>query len=243
MADHQEYDNLPTIQIITYIRETLAEYYKKVKRQDKDLFDVLDMELPIHNHCPLCGGSGCARFIGYYEREVIDEHGVFYNAFPIARYICRGKGKEKGIGHKTFSLLPYQLVPYTRYSIAFIIKALTLLYKDHMSVYKLQDYLAGFGKGEILSITATQVFRFKQLIMEAIDKIMAIGFFKELDEAAYNDRPAHFIEYAEGFECTKIEPSIRGPCAISYDFYLQGGGYFRNAHFLFGTPSQFRAHL
>jgi len=33
---------------------------------------------------------------------------------------------------------------------------------------------------------------------------------------------------------------IRGPCALSYDFYLKGGGWLQNSHFLFGTPSQFK---
>jgi hypothetical protein len=183
---------------------------------------------------------GCARFIGYYTREIIDEHGVFYNAFPIARYICRGKGKGRGVDHKTFSLLPYQLVPYTKYSLPFIVKTLTLLYRDHLSIFMLQDYLAGFGEGEILSITATQLLRFKQLIMEAVDKIMATGVYQELHRVYYSERATGLIEYAEGFECYKVQPSIRGPCALGYDFYLQGGGYLQNAHFLFGTPSQFR---
>lgn len=55
-----------------------------------------------------------------------------------------------------------------------------------------------------------------------------------------NERIKLFIEYADGFRSDKSEPSIRGPCALGYDFYIQGGSFFLNSHFLFGIASQFR---
>ncbi|MCL0038564.1 hypothetical protein M1N10_06100, partial [Thermodesulfovibrionales bacterium] len=74
--------------------------------------------------------------------------------------------------------------------------------------------------------------------------ILAVGHCKEaeteLQQPSKWERIKRFIEFAVRFSCLKIKPYIRGPCALSYDFYIEGGGYFLNSHFLFGTASQFR---
>jgi hypothetical protein len=245
LADYQRYDNLPTIQILIFIRERLAEYYQKVKGRSYDLVEILDLGLDLRNRCPLCGGVDCAIFIGYYPRAVIDENGTYFKEFPIARYLCQGKGTRGAEDDRTFSLLPYQLVPYTRYSIAFIIKSLRARYEEGLSISKLQDYLAGFGKDEILSISADQLLYFKQIVIEAVHKITATGHYQELEGEIFlksTDRQivVALIEFASRFECCKTDPGIRGPCGLGYDFYLNEGGFLHNAPFLFGTPYQFR---
>ena len=108
LADYQRHDNLPVIQVLIFIRESLAKYYQKVKGKKYDLVEILDLELDLRERCPLCGGKDCAGFIGYYTRVVIDEHGTYFKEFPIARYVCKGKGERSWSGHKTFSLLPYR---------------------------------------------------------------------------------------------------------------------------------------
>jgi hypothetical protein len=239
------YDNLPTIQILMFIWERLAEYYQKVKGKNCDPIEILDLELDVKKCCPLCGGADCAVFIGYYPRGVIDENGTYFKEFPVARFLCRGKGKRTPGMDRTFSLLPYQLVPYTKYSISFIIKSMKARYEDGLSISQLQDYLADFGKDEILSISADQILGFEQIILEAVGKITATGHYQEFEEkvcsrSADQEILAVFIEFSCYFECCKTEPSIRGPCGLGYDFYLNEGGFLQQAHFLFGTPSQFR---
>jgi len=243
LADYQRHDNLPIIQVLIFIRESLAEYYQKVKGKKYDLVEILDLELDLRERCPLCGGKDCAGFIGYYTRVVIDEHGTYFKGFPIARYVC--KGKRSRSGHKTFSLLPYQLVPYTRYSIPFIIKSLKARYEEGLSIIELQDYLAGFGEDDILSLSADQIINFKKIVLEAVHKITATGHYPELAQEVLSESTDQqivvvFIGFALSFECSKVEPSIRGPCGLGYDFYLNEGGFAEGAHFLFGTPSQFR---
>lgn len=245
MAGYQRYDNLPNIQILTFIRESLAEYYQKVKEKRYDLVEILDLSFDFKECCPLCGRADCALFIGYYTRGVIDEHGTYFKEFPIARYRCQSKGKRRAENHRTFSLLPYQLVPYTRYSIPFIIKSLKARYEEGLSISKLQDYLAGFGKDEILSMSADQLLDFKQIVLEAVHKITARGHYQEWEKEVFPKSTDQqilvaFIAFASCFECCKVEPSIRGPCGLGYDFYLSEGGFLHHAHFLFGTPSQFR---
>ena len=244
MPDIKEYDNLTTIQVLLFIEETLSNYYKKVKGNNCDIFYLLNEYVSFSLCCPLCKGKDCAVFIEYYEREVINEKGTYYKSFPIARYKCRGKGDERIVQHKTFSLLPYQLVPYTKYSIPFIIKALEARHEKGLSIYKLQEYLDTFCR-DIISIGAEHLLNFKYLITEAIDKIMILAYYQDFkDKVLYEDTEQGylkaFFKFAKIFESFKIKPSIRGPCALGYDFYIYSGGYLTNAYFLFGTPSQFR---
>lgn len=168
----------------------------------------------------------------------MDERNILFREFPIARYLCRTK-------KKTFSLLPYQLVPYSRYSIPFIIKALELRHVEGLSIKRLQDYLADFGEEEILSISPGEFTWLKRLIIRAIDILKATRYYPEFEEqtknkAAEQEVLLYFIGFAQAFECLKHTAPIRGPCGLGYDFYLNGGGYGRAAYFLFGTPSHYR---
>ncbi|MCI0605346.1 DUF6431 domain-containing protein [bacterium] len=65
--------------------------------------------------CAICKGPGCAKFHGFYSREVTEENGQSLEIW-IARYLCHRKGKVELAAHKTFSLLPHLVIPYRRYS-------------------------------------------------------------------------------------------------------------------------------
>ena len=192
----------------------------------------------------MCGAKDCAQFIEYYYRGVIDEKGTYYKAFPIARYLCRRKGTTRTVTHRTFSLLPYQLVPYTKYSIPFIINALKKVYGDDHSVKEFLDYLTGFAPGEYIDLSVSRFYAFRAFILTSIDKILAMGFYKEvaaaLQSSSEKQRIKVFLVFAEEFTCCKTDHVIRGPCALGYDYYMEDGDYMRNGHFLYGSPSQFR---
>lgn len=229
--------NLPTIQIILPV-DNLKIYYQEVKEKRYAFPDFSD-------HCPLCGGKDCARFLVFYTRHAVDEKGTYYKAFPIARYKCYRKGRKK-VSHRTFSLLPHQLVPYTKYSIEFIMKTLEILSMDNATIDDVLNYVSRFGKNDILSISSMKVVIFKGLGLEAIEKILVSGYYNDDISGRFNNqdikqRLRAFIGYAGEFCCHKTDSPIRGPCGLSYDFYLQSGSYYNNAHFLFGTPSQFRS--
>ena len=61
--------------------------------------------------CPLCEGKNCAVRIGFYIRKKLVSHFKTYSDVPIPRWLCRKKGPLKP-KHRTFSLLPYHLIPY-----------------------------------------------------------------------------------------------------------------------------------
>lgn len=232
------------MQVIINIKETLSEYYEKVNGKNYDIFIILELSIDVYNSCPICGGMKCAQFIGYYLRKVVDENGKKYDDFPIARFLCNRKGTDIVVAHKTFSLLPFQLIPYHKYSIAFMVKTLRLRYVEEYSLYDTLDELAESGE-DSLSINAGQVIGFTGVVEEAIDKILAGGYYPEFEEKIFQDSSLkeqikNFIEFSEEFECVKVNSPLKGPCALGYDFYLSAGAYYQNAHFLFGTPSQFR---
>lgn len=232
------------IQILTVIGYTLREYYSQVRDSSRAIIELLGLPYDFTYRCPLCGAEHCAQFIGYYYRGVVDEKGTYYKAFPIARYICNSKGKALSVGHRTFSLLPYQLVPYSKYSIPFIVNALMKVYGEDSSVKELLDYLGGFETGEYIDLSVSAFYAFRAFILTAIDKMLARGFYREitaqLQTPTKRQRIRAFLLFAEDFRCCKTDPEIRGPCALSYDYYMKDGGHMRDAHFLFGTPSQFR---
>lgn len=237
---------MPTnvIQLPVIIGYTLREYYSQVSGRDGDSGEILVLPNDFTHRCPLCGGKDCAQFIGYYYRGVIDEKGTYYKGFPIARYLCNRKGTALSIKHRTFSLLPNQLVPYSKYSLPFIVNALRKVYGEDSSVKGLLDYLAGGKAQEYIDLSASAFYAFRAFILTAIDKMLAMGFYAEitapLQTPSEGQRIRVFLLFAEDFSYGKSDPEIRGPCALGYDYYMQGGGYMRNAHFLFGTPSQFR---
>ncbi|MFO8073598.1 MAG: hypothetical protein R6V85_17195 [Polyangia bacterium] len=66
--------------------------------------------------CPLCGQAGCWREIAPYERGVVELFPFREGTVPVARFQCRSTGR-------TFSLLPWQLAPYHRYTVESMVLA------------------------------------------------------------------------------------------------------------------------
>lgn len=123
-------------------------------------------------------------------------------------------------------------------------KIIELISIYNSTVDGVMDYVSGLGKDDILSISAIKVRVLKGLGIEAMEKIQVSGYYKDVSDKfnlpCIKQRLVIFLEFANMFCCQKTDSQIRGPCGLSYDFYLQGGGYYANARFLFGTPSQFR---
>lgn len=226
------------IQIPIVIGYTLSEYYSQVKNgEGRSICDVLPPAFDVTVRCPICGTAGCARFLEYYYRQVIDEYGTYYKAFPIARFECYRLGYAAPGAHRTFSLIPYQLIPYVKYSLPFILKCLKSVSGEGFSVNRLLDYLAECKQGHV-DLGRSSFYHFRTFVLQCIDKMLAGGVCREVEKSfqlPVVQRLRAFIEFAEDFTCHKTDQPIRGPCALGYDFYLTSGGYF-----LFGTPSQHR---
>lgn len=110
---------------------------------------------------------------------------------------------------------------------------------------EVQSYLSGFEQAGIyVDLSASSIYRFKRLILEAINKLLSSACYPDAEKILQQSSDYHcikaFIPFAQAFWCHKTSPCIRGPCALAYDYYMQGGSWFRNSYFLFGAPSQFR---
>jgi hypothetical protein len=253
LAGYQTCGNLPTIQIIIIVDYTLRQFYQKVKREHAEISEIIDVVNSFHSHCPLCGEFDCARFLGYYYRQVIDEKGRYYRDFPVPRFVCQREEKHaivnnvNNANHRTFSLLHYHLVPYSPYSLPFVVKVLQARHIDGMTVERIQAYLGDITSSEddYKELSASGIFAFKELFLKAVTKILVSGYYPRLSDELVGTsqesvRIKIFLAFCQDFICQKYTSPIRGPCALSYDFYITGGSYLRNAFFLFGTPSQFR---
>jgi hypothetical protein len=221
------------IQILIPFNYTLAEYFRKVKTGKIKFPNFRD-------YCPLCGGKDCPTFSGFYYREVVDENGTFYKEFSIARFKCHKKGPINS-KHKTFSLLLSQLIPYRKYSIPFIHKVMKEWNLKNKSIKEVFDFLSTLEKKNgIFCVSLSTLYDFKALFIKAQNKIISIGFIPTLrnfiNVTDVNQRMRNFLIFLEG----KFDRRIRDPSSLAYEFYLYGGGYIKNAPFLFGIPFQFR---
>jgi len=94
--------------------ETIWEY------KESFLANRIDFVSFIGPSCPICGKPGCYRRITAYWRSAIDLFPQFKKQLiPIARFLCRSR-------HKTFSVLPTQLMPYRQYTVKAVIGVLLL---------------------------------------------------------------------------------------------------------------------
>lgn len=116
-------------------------------------------------------------------------------------------------------------------------------YMKKLSVHQLQDYIFDLSKCDegYIELSTARIYCFKTLIKEVISRIMAIGYYPlTIQEPTDKQQIISFLNYSARFICFKLHPPIRGPCALSFDFYINSGGYWNNGYFLFGTPAQFR---
>jgi hypothetical protein len=148
------------------------------------------------------------------------------------------------VDHTTFSLLPFQLIPYKKYSIVFIFNLLQYLCENNKSIHEVQTHYT-MAKSEVkyIDLSATLIIDFMEEMLQAISKLLVSGYYQDAEKSLQDSedcvRMGKFILFAIQFQCCFIEPSINGIIGLSFDYYLKGGGWKENSDFLFGTPSQF----
>jgi hypothetical protein len=247
LAGYQTCGNLPTIQIVIIVDYTLRQFCQKVKSGHAEISEIIEVVDSFNSCCPLCHQPDCVRFQGYYYRRVVDEKGRYYRDFPVPRFLCGRKTKGALVNHRTFSLLHYHLAPYSKYSIPFIIKTLQARHINGVTIERLQSYLCEITStgNDYIELSASGIVSFKHLLLGAINKILISGWYPRFahELGISGDETVvirTFLEFCRHFISQKRCYFIRGPCALSYDFYITGGSYLKNAFFLFGTPSQFR---
>ncbi len=112
--------------------------------------------------CPVCGGQDCARRLGKYRRIVIDENGQ-EGVLVVPRFVCRGLGPVRGRA-RTFSVLPFDVIPSRRWSVSWLLKVSVLLSDSLVSA---MDWLSEKG----FSTESRQLYRWLALIGIVIERL------------------------------------------------------------------------
>lgn len=226
------------IQIYFSIYNSLSIYTEKVQAGK--------FNFPTFSECcPLCHGKDCAVRIGYYYRTVIhlgntiDES--FVQEIPVARYLCREKQKRKH-SHKTFSLLPDTLIPNYSITIDTLIFILQLLLNNNYTSYETFKNIDFVSPGDIL-FSEESLLRYCALFNQT--RIKLILFFQRTDRN-YRAPPdiesftsADMLRFVIDFIHKKRQSLHGNAWSLSHLYYIRNGAYVKNAHFLFGTASQF----
>lgn len=233
------------MQIPYHIKVSLQEYY--------ELFQSGKWNIPDYSsNCAICGGSNCATYHGHYERSAIWPDSDFYvTDLPVIRYLCHEKGIKKNCDHVTFSLLPLVLIPYRRLPIHFMVLALWIRLQGHLGQVKalatIEKELVVF-RDYAFFVNISAQMEWARLIKGALSLILTgkakITFSPQLEpiRSSRNNKEKllTFLEIAMSYESRYLDPAIRGPDALGWDFYQLHGGPEQLAPFLFGTASQHR---
>lgn len=191
--------------------------------------------------CPLCGAKDCAKFLGFYERKQVCFSDIIYIDVEIVRFICGRLNPVPSGTHRTFSLLPCQLVPQSQYSIQSTLEVAAALDDHSGNTYqtaKAVDSLYTEINPELDAIAGMGNY-----VREAIDKLNRLPqeILKAISWSIPSSTPvlSDFISFIKNYQ-SQVLANVSGACALSYDyFYLfQKDLSYMQRDFLFGTPSQ-----
>lgn len=170
---------------------------------------------------------------------------MVYEHVKIARFICNRLNSDVPLGtHRTFSLLPSPLVPYSPYALELVLAIASTLSEHAGNAYQTSYTLA--SQYEHLSPDPATLNRIEHRLEEAIRKLAQRpqAFPSRMRDCALRwngGKLSDFIAFVNNYH-SPILPEASGACALSYDwFYLvQQDLPYMQRDFLFGTPSQKR---
>jgi hypothetical protein len=125
---------------------------------------------------------------------------------------------------RTFSLLPWQLIPYRKYIIDFVL-AVTSFQLKHSNNQTLDHFYPEIKE-------SSELYSFNKLLSGSIEKLK----IKKMISFEFNFKT--FIDYCLNY-VSESDEKIRGPSGLSWDYYRMNGGYYENSQFLFGCAAQF----
>ena len=125
----------------------------RIKKSTKDLFDSCMASFDIHSEeCPKCHRRGDCHVHCYYDRFVVDFIGgtPIFHVLRILRVIC------KCCGH-THAIIPAPIIPYSTYSLFFILRVLAEYFMKIRSIVSICD---------TFDISPTQLYRWVRLYQD-----------------------------------------------------------------------------
>ena len=225
------------LQIPYHIEVSLQEYYDNFYK-----WEIPDFS----DNCPICGCANCATYHGHYTRTAICPlTGYFMHALPVLRFICSQKGNAPICDHKTFSLLPFMLVPYRQLSLRFMVLAIWIKVSRHLtltSALNVIDHELNDLKDVADFINISTVISWKSMIFAATRLIMStdtelLSNFQN-EQILDDEGLSLFLKTIINYDFMINHHPVRGPDALAWEFYQQSGGPDNCPVFLFGLASQ-----
>lgn len=183
----------------------------------------------------------------FYTRATVYFGDTVYDDVPVGRFICcRLNPNVAPETHRTFSLLPHPLVPYSPYALDTAIELATALAEHADNAYQTSQTLA--STYENLNPGPTTLGRLKSRLLKALDKLKGLPEkFQQL--ISQNQAPtgrtmatlADFIILLATYH-SQVLTGVSGACGLSYDWFyvFQAALPYMQRDFLVGTPSQKR---
>ncbi len=226
-----------------YTKTSLSRYYALIKSGRWEIPDYSDK-------CLICLAKDCAKYHGAYTRGANSpEENFSAHDLPCPRFLCHGKGVAKKTDHKTFSLLPYQLMPFRKLAIKYIILAVFIKIKKGLSGFKALDKIESLfpNPNDIAEfLNQCALYQWEVLVRDAFERFIKSHFYKShprrklIKSEDPRDRIIGFLKLAMKHESQYLNAPKRGPDEMAFDFYLSNDGSGQLAPFLFGVASQHR---
>ena len=125
----------------------------RIKKSSKVLFDsYMDTFCPEKQTCPVCGSSFHCQIHAYYGRRIID----FICGVPVTTEVTVLRLACQSCGH-THAVLPDLIIPYSSYSLFFILRVLAEAFLHISSLERLCERFC---------ITRNQLYKWKQLFQQ-----------------------------------------------------------------------------
>ena len=122
----------------------------RIKTSSKFLFDSFMAKFkPELETCPICGSTGNCHIHAYYGRSIVDLKG----GHPVKSDLCVLRVICDSCGH-AHAILPDLIIPYSRYSLFFILR---LLGEYFSGLYSVEHLCERFG------LTTDQLYRWLAL--------------------------------------------------------------------------------
>lgn len=188
--------------------------------------------------CPLCQAKGCAKFLGYYFRKRLYWLDRLYTNILIIRFECKRFNPVPPGTHRTFSILPCPLIPYSQYPIPSALGIAEALVHNDGDVIKTVKTLE--QRYTEVNPEPSTIIRIGDIVQEAIEKLNRLS--QDLKEnigwrinklMPYRDQLSSFISFVKNYQRQKARD-------LAYDYFdlFQKDVPYMQRDFLFGTPSQ-----
>lgn len=159
--------------------------------------------------------------------------------------MCQRKGHEKST-HKTFSLLPYPLIPYHRHGLNVMVDTVNFHHHHGFSLAQTKDFISDQGVNSDLPLENNHIHDFMRICAQALLKLSSIAELKDqISQARYwdsSDPIGTMLQFINNYESRylatqQLHASPAEQLAVDFLYHFQTADYCQR-HFLFGTPSQ-----